>query len=146
MAIFCHSPPRQLDAVLEALADALPVAAGQPGDDLVGLAAARGPLDARLVVARRDAADGDVVAGAEIVAHEILEDDAHAAAQLVEVVVAQVVAVEQDAALVGVVEPGQELHQGGLAGAVLAHQRHHLAGLEREARDGAPPSARRRDR
>ena len=50
----------------------------------------------------------------------------------VEVVVAQVVAVEQDAAFVRVVEPGQQLHQGGLAGAVLADQRHHLAGLERE--------------
>ena len=51
------------------------------------------------------------------------------AAQLVEVVVAQVVAVEQDAALVGVVEARQQLHQRGLAGAVLAHQRQHLAGL-----------------
>ena len=44
-----------------------------------------------------------------------------------EVVLAEVVAVEQDAALVGVVEPRQQLDQGGLAGAVLAHQRQHLA-------------------
>ena len=86
-----------------------------------------------MVVARLDAADGDIVAGAEIVAHEILEDHAHAAAQRVEVVVAQVVAVEQDAALVGVVEPRQQLHQRGLAGAVLADQRHHLARLQGEA-------------
>ena len=46
----------------------------------------------------------------------------------VEVVVAQVVAVEQDAPLGRVVEPRQELHDRGLAGAVLADQRHDLAG------------------
>ncbi len=50
-------------------------------------------------------------------------------AQLFEVVFAEVVAVEQDAALVRVVEPRQQLDQRGLAGAVLAHQRQHLAGL-----------------
>ena len=69
----------------------------------------------------------------EVVAHEVLEDDAHAAAQLLEVVFAEVVAVEQDAALVRVVEPGQQLHQRRLAGAVLADQRHHLARLQGEA-------------
>ena len=146
MAIFCHSPPRQFDAVLEALADPLAVAFRQPVDDLVGVAMVRRPFDALLVVARLDAADGDVVAGGEIVAHEILEDDTHVGAQLFDVVFAKIAAVEQDAAFVGVVQPGQQLHQGGLAGAVLADQRHHLAGLEREAEMAHRPASRRRDR
>ena len=67
------------------------------------------------------------------------------AAQLLEVVVAQVVAVEQDAAFVRVVQAREQLHQRGLAGAVLADQRQHLAGMQREATGGAPPSARRPD-
>ena len=92
------------------------------------------------IVARRDPADRDVVAGAEVVADEILEDDAHVAAQRVEIVFAQVVAIEQDAAFVRIVEPGQKLHQRGLAGAVLADQREHLAGAQREAEMAHRPS------
>ncbi len=80
-----------------------------------------------------------------MVAHEVLEDHADVRAQRVQVVLAQVVAVEQDAALVGVVEARQQLDQRGLAGAVLADQRQHLARLQREASGGAPPSARRPD-
>ena len=51
---------------------------------------------------------------------------------VLEVVVAQVAAVEQDAAFVGIVEPREQLDERGLAGAVLADQRQHLAGLQRE--------------
>ena len=65
-------------------------------------------------------------------------------AQLVEVVLAEVVAVEQDAALVRIVEPGEQLDQRRLARAVLADQRQHLARREREG-ECAPPTARRRD-
>ena len=130
----------QLDAVLEALADHLVVAAGQARDHLVGLAAVGGPRDAFVVGARRDPADRDIVAGRQVVADEVLEDDAHAAAQFVEPVVAQVASVEQDAALVGVVEPRQQLHQRGLARAVLADQRHHLAGLQGEGKMAHRPT------
>ena len=57
-----------------------------------------------------------------------------------EVVLAQVVAVEQDAALVGVVEARQQLDQRGLAGAVLADQRQHLAGVQREGQVAHRPA------
>ena len=39
----------------------------------------------------------------------------------------------QDLALVGVVEAGEQLDDGGLARAVLAHQGHRLVGRDREA-------------
>src|SRR5205823_11745793 len=45
---------------------------------------------------------------------------------------AQVVAVEKDAALVGIIEARDELHERGLARAVLAHEREHLARAQRE--------------
>jgi len=38
--------------------------------------------------------------------------------------------VDEDLALVGLVEPVEDVHQGRLAGAVLAQQRVHLAGLD----------------
>ena len=84
--------------------------------------------------------DRDIVAGAEIVADEILEDDAHVSAQRIEIVFAQVVAIEQDAAFVRIVEAGEKLHERRLAGAVLADQREHLAGVQREAEMAYRPS------
>ena len=86
-----------------------------------------------LIAAGRDASDRDIVARREVVAHEILEDDADAAAQVLDVVFAEVMTVEQYTALVRVVQAGQQLHQRGLARAVLADQRHDLPRPEREA-------------
>ena len=88
----------------------------------------RGLGDARTVVARLDAPDRDVLGGGQVIAHEVLEDHADARAQRGEVVLAQVAAVEQDAAFVGVVQAREQLHERGLARAVLADQRQHLAG------------------
>ncbi len=54
--------------------------------------------------------------------------------------VPEVGAVDQDAAFVGIVEAGQELDDGGLAGAVLADQRQRLAGLQREIQAAHRPA------
>ena len=89
-------------------------------------------LDARTILARLDAADRDVLGGRERVAHEVLEDHADVRAQLAEIVFAQVMAIEQDAAFVRVVEAREQFHQRRLAGAVLADQCQHFAGVERE--------------
>ena len=45
---------------------------------------------------------------------------------------AQVVTIEQDTAFIGIVKAGKELHQRRLAGAILADERDHLAGVQRE--------------
>ena len=113
---------------------------GSFADDLVRQAALGGGDDARAVVARLDAADGDVVRGGEVIAHEILEDDADIGANREQVVLAQIVPVEQDAAFVRIVEPRQQLDQRGLAGAVLAHQREDLAGVQLERQSAHRPA------
>ncbi|KAG0771304.1 hypothetical protein G6F22_016594 [Rhizopus arrhizus] len=64
--------------------------------------------------------------------HEVLEDHPEIGAQVVQVVVAQVAAIEQDAALVRFVQPRQQLHQRGLAGTVLADQGQHFIGVKLE--------------
>ena len=74
-----------------------------------------------------DLADADVLVEAHVVAHEVLEDDADRLAQRREVVVADIHAVEQDAALRGVVEPCKQLRDRRLAGPVLAYERDALA-------------------
>ena len=56
-------------------------------------------LPARLVVERRDVAGADVLADQQLIADEVLEDDADRAAQRAGVPLAQVEAVEQDRAL-----------------------------------------------
>ena len=76
----------------------------------------------------------------KVVAHEVLEDDADVPPEALDVVLAEVHAVEQDPALGRVVEPGQQLDQRGLARAVLAHQREPLARRAARSRVRAPPS------
>src|SRR5205085_230028 len=61
-----------------------------------------------------------------------LEDDADLAIQVFQVVLAQVHAVEQDLTFRWIVEPGNELDDGGLALAVLTDQGHPLTGTKLE--------------
>ena len=63
----------------------------------------------------------------------VLRDQRDHAAQLVELVVAQVGAVQRDAAGIGIPEAHQQLRRRGLARARGADQRHRLAGGDREA-------------
>src|SRR5215211_5705178 len=95
--------------------------------------AAVGSSRMRSCAPRIDAPHGDVLRGREVVAHEVLEDDADVLAQLREVVVAQVVAVEEDPPLVRVVEPREELDERRLPRPVLADEREDLARAQREA-------------
>src|SRR5215207_2254247 len=57
----------------------------------------------------------DVLLEAHVVAHEVLEDDADRAAQVGEVVIAKVHAVEQDAPLGRIVQAREELGERRLA-------------------------------
>ena len=71
---------------------------------------------------------GDVVADGPGEQERLLGHVAELAAEGVQVERAQVVAVDAHAALVGVVEAGEQLHHGRLAGAGLADQGDRLAG------------------
>ena len=67
-----------------------------------------------------DVASADVLADAELVAGEVLEDDADAAAQGQLVPLLQVAAVEVDVAGGGRVEAGEQFDEGGFAKTVVA--------------------------
>ncbi len=75
-----------------------------------------------------DAAHGDVFARGHLVAHEVLEDDADLGVQIGKIVFAQIDAIEQDLPLGRIVEPRNQLDDGGFALAVFADQRDALAG------------------
>ncbi len=79
-------------------------------------------------------------AAVKLIAHEVLEDDADVGAQREQVVFAQVVPVEQDAALVRIVEAREQLDQRGLAGAVLADQREDFSGVQLEGQIAHRPA------
>ena len=89
-----------------------------------------GQRRADVVVGR--AARGDVVAQRQLEADEVLEDGGDPRAPGVEVEVAQVDAVDLDRAGLRVVEPAEQLGQGGLAGAVLADDRQRGPGRDGE--------------
>src|SRR5260370_25093664 len=100
--------------------------------DRIGETAARGLTDSCVVVQRLDLAHADVFPEDEVVADEILEDDSDILAKTVEVIVAQVDAVEQDAALVGIVEPREQLHERSLPRPIFSDQCDAFVRLERE--------------
>ena len=87
---------------------------------------------APVVVGGVQPADGDVVARAHLVSDEVLEDDADLAVQILDVVLAQVDAVEQDTARRRVVQTRDQLHQRGLALPVLTDEGNALAAGDAE--------------
>src|SRR6266540_2366183 len=111
-------------------------------DDLRRAAATRRLLDPRPVAEVGRAPEPDVLRGGELIADEVLEHGADPVAQLARVHVAQVHAAVADRALRRVVEPEQQLHEGGLPGAVLADEPELLAGVERERQVPERPGLR----
>ena len=108
----------------------LVIAERQLGDYRIGKAPLGGILDAGHVLLRLDTAHADIVACGKTVADEILEDYPDMGMDIAHGKILEIDAVHRDAALVGVIEPGQQLDDGGLARAILAHQSQRLAGLE----------------
>ena len=126
-----------------ALADERVVAVGQCVDELVGVGDRGGAAD---VVGRRAAvAVGDVRGDGAVEQEHVLLDDADQAAVAVDVDVAQVAAVEQDAAAGGVVEAGDEVAERGLAAAAGADEGDRLARLDVERDVFERERARSRD-
>src|SRR5262249_12610310 len=85
-------------------------------------------------------ADADVLVEPHVVAHEILEDDADRATHLLQVVLAEIDAVEEDAALARVVESRDELRERRLPCSILADECHALARPDRKAEMSHGPS------
>jgi hypothetical protein len=86
-----------------------------------------------VVMARRRSAVRDVVAHRASEQHRVLQHEADRAAQPVEPVVAQLDAVDRHAAGAGVVEAGDQAHDGGFAAAGGADNTHRLTGRNAEA-------------
>ena len=78
----------------------------------------------------RPAPSPDILPGGEFIAHKVLEDDPHFAAQVRRVILPQVNPIEQDAASAWVVEAQQQLDHGGLSCPVLPHQRQALTRMQ----------------
>ena len=68
----------------------------------------------------RSVGEGDILVDGDEIAPEVLEEDRHRGAEGVKVKTTDVGAIEEDAALLGVVEPKKEVDDGGLADAVVA--------------------------
>ena len=144
MATFCHSPPDSSTPVRKRLPITWSYLCGSRSITRPpGFARAAATMRGRSV-AGLDASDGDVVAGRQVVADEVLEDHADVAAKAVEVVVAQVVAIEQNPAFVRVVQPRQQLDQRRLAGAILADERDDFAAAKGEGQMPHRPALRAR--
>ena len=122
----------KIDSRLEAAAQHLVVTPGKPLHHFIGQALACRPVEKFPIVEFLDASDGDVLSGGHLVAHEVLEDDADLAIQVLQVVLAKVHAVEQDLSLGRVIEPRNQLHNRGLALPVFADHGHAFAGMQAE--------------
>ena len=117
-----RSPP---ESVAPALADDRVVAVGQALDEGVRVGRPGRRLDLRARGARTPV--GDVLGDREREQEGLLEDDRDLLADAAQADLAQVVAVDRDAARPGVDEPGHEAREGALARPRRAHERHGLA-------------------
>ena len=135
---------REFHPVIEAASEHLIESLRHARRDRVGEAAPRGLANPGFIAQCLDLTDADVLAQDEIVAHEILEDDADVFAETVEVVVAEIDPIQEDSALVGIVEARQQLHQRRLPGAVFPYQRDALMWLECEREPAHRPALRAR--
>src|SRR5215213_3122484 len=83
-----------------------------------------------LVSGSVDAPGCDVLACREVEPHEVLKDHPDVAPQIQEVILTEIMPIEENASLRGVVEPGQQLDDRRLAGAVLSDQSEHFSRME----------------
>ena len=120
-------PSGQLAAPLKPAAELCVVALGHVFDERRGHAGFGSCRPTIGVINVADIAGTDVFADRELVAAEVLEDNANALAQCFDVPVPQVQSVEQDVAFGRFVQTGEQLDQCCLAGAVLTNQRQALA-------------------
>ena len=86
--------------------------------------------DSVQAVQRFDLAESDVLAGRQVIAHEVLKDDADSLPQVERVQLANIDAVDQYRALSRIVETTQEFDERRFAGAIGADQRDFLAGAD----------------
>src|SRR5258708_9197632 len=117
-------------SLLEAAAQHLLVGSGQATNNILGHALACGDPQQVKIVNLFNAADRYVLAGGHFIAHEILEDDADLTMQILQVVLAKIDSIEQDLSIRGIVQPGHQLDDSGLALAIFANQRQPLRGMQ----------------
>src|ERR1700722_10661057 len=116
--------------VLEPFPQLRAVATRQLLDEVRGAALLGRLLPALLVFEVALVAGTDVLAHQHLVAGEILEDHTDARAQRILAPLRQWQPIDQYAARIGIIEPREQLDQGGLARTVLTHQRETAAGLQ----------------
>jgi hypothetical protein len=132
-----RSPP---ESSAPALAELGLVAVGQRGDEVVRVGRAGRRED--LLVGRLQAPVADVVEDARAEQQRLLQDDAELLAHRRDGEVAQVVPVERDAPVLGVVEARQQVEQRALARAGGADDRHAVARLDGEVTLRSVPGRR----
>ena len=109
------------------------VARWQSLDELVGHALFGSGLPSLRVAEALHVPDADVLARDELIAHEVLKDDADPLSKHIEAPGVELEPVERNPAFGRLVEPGEQLDQRGLSGPVLADQGELAPGVQVQA-------------
>src|SRR5579883_271936 len=123
---------RKVHAAFKPAPEHLVQAVRKPVNDLQSAAFRRRAQQRPRIVQLLDLTHADVLARRQIIAHEILKDDTDLPVQILQVVLTQIHAIQQNLPGGGIIEPRQELDEGSLALAVLTHQRHAFARCDAE--------------
>ena len=89
-----------------------------------------GHLQQSGIVDLADLPDRDVFSRCHFIPHEILENDADFPVQILKAVFPKIHSIQQNLSFDRIVEPGHQLHEGGLALAILTNQGNPLARAE----------------
>ena len=123
-------PARELPTILEPAAELRLVAIVHLFDELRRHPLTRGVLPTIMFFEGVDITHADVLSDGELIPDEVLEDDADALLELVDVPLVERQPIEHDASLARHVQPREELDQRRLARAILTDQGELLAGRE----------------
>src|SRR5579875_216776 len=113
---------RELHAALKTDSQGLLEAFRQSANHSVSKAFPSRGSNSHLVVAVLDVAQADVFGGRHFITNEVLKDHADFPPQILQVVLANINAIEKNLAGGCLVQPGQELHDGGFALAIFSDQ------------------------
>jgi hypothetical protein len=125
-------PARELGALGVLAREGRVQALWQGVDELQRTGTVERGADPLVVVQQLHRAVPDVLAHGQLVVDEVLEDRGHTPPPRAHRVLTELAAVDEDAAGLRLVQPGEQLDQGRLAGAVQPYDRQRPPGLDRE--------------
>src|SRR5579864_5149114 len=122
----------ELHTTLEAASQELVITFGQFFNQILRIALHGGRANLENIVRSFNPSHANVFGGGHVITHEILKDGSDFVPQRVQVIIAEIDAIEENFAFRGIVEASEKLGEGGFSLAVFSYEGYPLVRLDHE--------------